>query len=194
MIDECISRIRELIPDKDSELRKLVEKLIEERNTLLDIVNKDELTRVNNRRVLNDDVEYDVVIMCDIDNFKELNDKFGHSLGDKVLVLISKMLDSVTRDNDFVCRYGGDEFALVLNKCSIGDAIKKLESIKEKVGIVMEQLNLNVTVSFGLTEYENGKALTEAIAEADKALYCSKQSGKNRITTFGKNKGLIIKK
>lgn len=194
MDDSYINRIEELIENSDIELKGLIKILIDERNALLKLVNHDELTKINNRRILNDSINYDIVVMCDIDNFKEVNDKFGHTLGDKVLVLISKMLDSVTRGDDFVCRYGGDEFALVLNKCSIDDAIRKLEFIKNKVVRVMNELDLNITVSFGLTEYESGKALTAAIKEADQALYYSKRSGKNMITAFKENKNLVIKK
>lgn len=194
MNDTNINRLRELLNDKSPELIKLVEELIEERNMLLEIINKDELTRVNNRRILNENIKYDIVAMCDIDNFKQVNDKFGHTLGDKVLIIVSQILNSVTREEDFVCRYGGDEFAIILNKCSVKDAIRKLEDIKSRIVTVMKQFNLDVTISIGLTEYEEGKALKDAINEADSALYYSKQAGKNKITKFEKNNVQLIKK
>ena len=194
MYKNNINRIRELLVNKEPELKELIEELIDERQQLLDIINFDELTKVNNRRILKDDVRYDIVAMCDIDNFKQLNDKYGHILGDKVLVLVSKMLNSVTREEDFVCRYGGDEFAIILNKCSMDDAIKKLEDIKNRIVSAMNQLDLNITISIGITEYKDGKALTEAISEADSALYHSKQTGKNVITTFDKDNVQLLKK
>ena len=194
MNDIDINKIRLLLKNENSELKKLIEEIIKERNVLLEIVNKDELTRVNNRRILNDDIKYDVVAMCDIDNFKQINDKYGHLLGDKVLIIVSKILTSVTREDDFVCRYGGDEFAIILNKCSSRDAIRKLEDIRNRIVNVMLQFDLDITISIGLTEYKDGKLIEEAIKEADSALYYSKQSGKNRITMFESRNVQLIKK
>ena len=193
--NEDIEKIKLLLDDNtNGELKDLVLKLIDERNQLLETANIDELTRVNNRRVLNNNIRYDVVVMCDIDNFKLINDNYGHIVGDEVLKLVSQMLNSMTRDNDFVCRYGGDEFAIILNKCSAEDAIKKLDAIRRKINFVIDELEIDeVTISFGLTEYENGKALIDAIQEADNALYQSKQDGKNRVTRYKKNKELIKK-
>ncbi len=184
MENNYIEKIKDLLNSADPELKRLVGILIEERSMLLESVNKDELTRVNNRRILNNSINYDIVAMCDVDNFKQVNDTFGHALGDKILVIVSQLLNTVTKDKDFVCRYGGDEFVLVLSKCSIDDTIRKLEEIKEKVDIVMNEYNLDVTLSFGISEYNEGKVLTDAIIEADKALYSSKQAGKNKITIY----------
>ena len=184
--DKDIDRMYELVDNM--ELKVLIEKLVDERDKLLKIANIDELTMINNRRVLSNDINYDVVVMCDIDNFKGINDKYGHLVGDKILVLVSKVLDSITREEDFVCRYGGDEFTIVLRDCSIEDAIKKMTTIKDKIMCVMYELDIDVTISFGMTEYEEGKLLIDAIDEADKALYKSKLNGKNRITTFDTEK------
>ena len=180
--DKDINRIYELT--NNSELKVLIDRLIDERNRLIKIISIDELTKVNNRRILSDSIKYDVVVMCDIDNFKGINDKYGHIVGDKVLILVSKIINSITREEDFVCRYGGDEFTIILKDCSIESAINKMNDIRNRIITVMYELDINVTISFGITEYEDGKTLTEAIDEADRALYKSKINGKNRITTF----------
>ena len=186
MENNYIGKIKELLEDADPELKRLVGILIEERNVLLEAVNKDELTRVNNRRILKNNVKYDIVVMCDIDNFKQVNDTFGHALGDKILVIVSQLLSTLTKGKDFVCRYGGDEFVVVLNGCSIDSVIQRLEGIKAKTDIVMNEYNLDTTLSFGIAEYSEGKLLTEAIKEADSALYLSKQNGKNKIIVYDK--------
>lgn len=184
--DRDIERIYELVDNM--ELKILIDKLVSERTRLIKLANIDELTMINNRRALSNDISYDVVVMCDIDNFKGINDKYGHIVGDKVLILVSKIINSITREEDFVCRYGGDEFTIVLRDCSIEDAVNKMKIIKDKIKRIMYELDIDVTISFGITEYEEGKLLTDAIDEADKALYKSKLNGKNRITTFDTEK------
>ena len=170
-----IDRIYELVDN--IELKILIDKLVKSANI-------DELTKVSNRRVLNNSINYDVVVMCDIDNFKDINDRYGHIVGDKVLVLVSDVIKTVIRSEDFICRYGGDEFVLVFKDCSTLDICKRLENIKESINNVISEYSIVVTMSFGITEYEKGKELMAAIEEADQALYISKQNGKNRITIF----------
>ena len=183
MTEEEIKRIYELI--NNDELKVLIDKLIKERNNLLNEVTYDVLTKTHNRRILNKETKYDIVIMCDVDNFKEVNDMFGHDAGDKILKTVSELLQSITREGDFVCRYGGDEFVIVLKNCSSSDAKNKLEIVnKEFEGIT--NLGIGVSLSFGITEYEENKTLEEAIKEADQALYISKNNGKNKISVYKK--------
>ena len=194
MKKDYIDRIYELIGKEDVELIKLVNRLVEERNCFKELITHDELTNLNNRRVLSNDLDYDIVIMCDIDNFKSINDTFGHIVGDKVLILVSEKLNCMTGNDDLVCRYGGDEFALILNRCTMDEAIVKIKNIRNAIKKVMKNFNLNVTISFGVAEYTKNKSLEDAIDEADKALYASKENGKDAITEYTKGQLLKIKK
>lgn len=190
MSDTNIKRLYELI-EGNEEAIILLNQLVEERNIFLNASTYDELTKVYNRRVLRNNIDYDIVVMCDVDNFKKFNDSYGHSVGDSVLVHISSLLKSITRDGDFVCRYGGDEFVLILKRCSIDDAVSKLEIIKQQA-MSLENFDFGITLSFGLTKYEEGKTLEEAIGEADIALFDSKEDGKNKISVYKKpEKGFI---
>ena len=194
MKNKDINRIYELLNEvKNEELSLLVHSLIVEHEELFKNADIDVLTNTKNRRVLSGNVKYDIVVMCDVDNFKVINDEFGHSVGDKVLILLSQVLCTMNRKDDLVCRYGGDEFVIILNKCTTADAIKKIENIKSKIIDTMEELDLKVTISFGLAEYEHGKSLKDAIEEADKALYMSKKNGKNTISVYGTSKQLLKK-
>lgn len=186
MQENDLIRLYELISDND-EAVLLVNKLIAELKELTINNTYDELTKAYNRRILKEEVDYDVVIMCDVDNFKTFNDRYGHDMGDKILVIVSRILKSITRGNDFICRYGGDEFLIVLKKCNLEDAITKLHNIQEQMPSI-RNCTKSITLSFGLTEYEEGKTLETAIKEADTALLDSKDEGKNRITVYNKQK------
>lgn len=132
-----------------------------------------------------DDIEsYGAVVMCDADNFKGINDTYGHNLGDRVLKLIAENLNSNTRHDDIVCRYGGDEFLVIFQFCSLNvvvDRMKKIQESIEKIGI---DLGINVTLSIGIAESKNGLSLDDAIIQADKALYFSKGNGKSQISIY----------
>ncbi len=193
MTESDLRRLYELIADNE-EAVTLVNELVKEVKALTIDNAYDELTKAYNRRILKEEVDYDIVIMCDVDNFKKFNDVHGHGVGDKILVLISRLLRSITRGNDFVCRYGGDEFIIVLKKCDVEDAIIKLQAIQQQIPTV-KGCDINITLSFGLTAYEEGKTLEAAIGEADEALASSKGEGKNRITVYKKpEQGLVKRK
>ena len=96
----------------DNNLKIQILKLINERNQLLSIVKKDSLTGAYNRRILENINNFSVVALCDIDDFKTINDTYGHDIGDRVLKTVTKTLIDNTRGCDVVCRYGGDEFHL----------------------------------------------------------------------------------
>lgn len=123
------------------------------------------------------------VIMLDIDNFKNINDTYGHLVGDEVLKSIANVLDKHRRVEDFVVRYGGEEFVILLEHCSLDDA----KIIAEKLRKEIEQLhphNIDVTCSFGVCSLQKRhQTLEELLKDADEALYSAKNSGKNRVVT-----------
>jgi diguanylate cyclase len=128
-----------------------------------------------------------VLMMIDVDNFKFLNDEYGYVAGDKVLHFIAQTIKSMIRTADRVYRYGGEEFAVVLNRCDVTQA----QAIADKIRVQIEQSNLmyagnniRVTISIGVTIHQQGDRLDDLIGRADKALYCAKKSNKNCTMLF----------
>jgi diguanylate cyclase (GGDEF)-like protein len=117
-----------------------------------------------------------------------INDTYGHSLGDKFLVEIANLMKNHARGSDIVCRYGGEEFLLVLPGTTISSAAKRAEEIRQKCTEIIIQhkgKDLKVTMSFGMATYpDHGKESEEIIAKADKALYRAKAQGRNCTVMF----------
>lgn len=128
------------------------------------------------------------VCMLDIDYFKEVNDKYGHAAGDKVLQEFSKLTTSCLRDADIFGRIGGEEFAVVLSDCTPEDAKIVAQRICNEISqntLILEHgTQLNITVSLGLAHSTSSAvSLEQLLGAADKALYKAKQSGRNQVVT-----------
>ena len=158
---------------------------------------RDPLTGLYNRRYLRETMEQEVkkakrdktplsVIVSDIDHFKLINDSYGHQVGDRFLVEIATLMKNHARSSDFVCRYGGEEFLIIMPGTPASSAIKRAEEILQKCTdtvVVHEGNNLQVAMSLGVATYpDHGQEAEELIIKADKALYVSKHNGRNRIT------------
>jgi len=157
---------------------------------------RDGLTGLYNRRHLNLTLETEIkdlhahkskklsLIMCDIDNFKKLNDTYGHQAGDAILIEFARIMRSKCRQVDMVARYGGEEFVVVLLGASGRDAV----SVAEKIRIAIEAKHFtfknepyHTTLSMGVAEFRGEATPAELIEKTDQALYRAKQSGKNRV-------------
>jgi diguanylate cyclase (GGDEF)-like protein len=127
------------------------------------------------------------LIMVDLDNFKVCNDSYGHQAGNLVLKGISRVVRGIVRDTDMVCRYGGDEFIVILPQTVPADAAEIGERIRTEVGRTVfseEGLlpSLRVTVSIGISTYpDNGGTADHIVELVDKALYRAKSAGKNAV-------------
>jgi diguanylate cyclase (GGDEF)-like protein len=123
------------------------------------------------------------VLMIDIDHFKEVNDEFGHLLGDEVLRQVSNLFTTQLRKVDFVCRYGGEEFAVLMPVTSSEKALQVAEKLRRKIaGWHFPGVQRSITVSIGVAEYpEHGETRDSLIRAADAALYLAKQKGRNRV-------------
>jgi len=123
------------------------------------------------------------IIMVDIDNFKRLNDEFGHLLGDEVLRSVSTIMKQQLRKVDLVCRYGGEEFAIVVAETSGENALRVAEKLRRQVeGHHFPGVPRPVTISCGVADYPtHGITRDEVVAAADNALYQAKQAGRNRV-------------
>lgn len=159
------------------------------------LANKDPLTGLYNRRTMTKHVisMYEEstdtrlpfsLIICDIDNFKRVNDSYGHDCGDEVLKTISEQLTALTRGHDFLCRWGGEEFLILLKSIDTAMARIIAERIRihiAKTDIRYNDLTLHITMTFGVAssrETDNYEALFKL---ADERLYQGKRDGKNRV-------------
>ena len=124
--------------------------------------------------------------MLDIDNFKKINDTYGHKVGDDVLVSLSKEIEKSSRKSDLSCRWGGEEFVIVYPKTSINNAFlvtQKLRKNIENLVVKTDSNNISWSVSIGLSrvDLDHENILDDAIARADEALYRAKNGGKNMV-------------
>jgi len=123
------------------------------------------------------------VIMADIDQFKRLNDEFGHVLGDEVLRQASSLFHQQLRKIDVVCRYGGEEFGILLTQTNADHAMKIAEKLRQMVASwQFPGVPRTVTISAGTAAFpEHGTTRDELVRAADAALYAAKQAGRNRV-------------
>jgi diguanylate cyclase (GGDEF)-like protein len=122
-------------------------------------------------------------LLLDLDNFKELNDNHGHLAGDEVLRGFANKLRDNLRQSDIICRWGGEEFILLLKDTAPGQARQLAEKIRQQTeqgSFIYKGASLHVTTSIGLAELHPDDSLSELLARADGALYRAKQSGRNR--------------
>lgn len=127
-----------------------------------------------------------VLCMLDIDGFKEINDKYGHERGDRVLEYISKIILDNTGGMDFIGRMGGDEFVMIFHKVGVKEVKRIVEGIRVEVGgcslkDVYGNKKVSCTVSGGIDEIRSGDILESVLGRADKKLYRAKFLGKNKI-------------
>ncbi|EFO29746.1 diguanylate cyclase [Roseibium sp. TrichSKD4] len=160
----------------------------------------DELTTLNNRkhfdgsldRAIQNAVETETgfaLLMTDIDHFKKFNDTFGHQTGDQVLRLVALSVKQNVRSNDTACRYGGEEFAIILptcpkaNACTVADKIRDAVKSKELVKRSTGQNLGRITISIGISTYQSGDTAESLISRADQALYQAKHDGRDCVRT-----------
>ena len=161
---------------------------------------RDTLTGLYNRRYFLQILDYELnrakryrqplsLIFIDLDHFKEINDQFGHSVGDQFLKQISQKLQSLFRTTDLVARYAGDEFIAILPNTGEEGALILANRIQEALGsyqIMVRGKTLQISVSIGLDTYENGEGIGSAtlIDHADKAMYEAKAQGRNCVRNY----------
>ena len=123
------------------------------------------------------------LILIDLDNFKEINDTYGHNTGDRVLKQVSKIFLDIIRNVDIVCRWGGEEFVVLLPTANPEQAAKIAEKIRFTLDDYHSEEMLHITASFGVTSVREEDTLDEVINRADQALYNAKNAGRNCVRT-----------
>jgi diguanylate cyclase (GGDEF)-like protein len=160
----------------------------------------DPLTGLFNRRYMEESLEREfsranrhkssvAIVMLDLDHFKRFNDTFGHQAGDELLRALGDLLKKNTRSQDIACRYGGEEFALVLSDSSLEGAYKRAEILRQQV----KQLSVEydgktlgaVSVSMGVAVFpDHGTTMGDVLRASDQALYSAKREGRDRVSVW----------
>jgi diguanylate cyclase (GGDEF)-like protein/PAS domain S-box-containing protein len=170
----------------------------------------DQLTGIPNRRFIEGMLESKIIehintgisfgiLFIDIDHFKKVNDKYGHDIGDEVLKIVAKTLNSSRTDGDYVARWGGEEFVALICNCDIDELYKKADLLRilvEDSSLRYTDEEISVTVSIGGKIIESGMDIDQVVKKADEAMYKSKEDGRNRVTIYdlslgGKN-GTVV--
>jgi diguanylate cyclase (GGDEF)-like protein len=134
------------------------------------------------------------LIMVDIDNLKQVNDEFGHRVGDKVIKEISKRIKECIRQIDTAARYGGDEFAVILLNTSLIDAsvvAKRMVDAVAKTPTAWNKEQIPLSISVGLGQYDAQASPEDITSRSDQALYAAKQAGKNTVRVFEPSKNSL---
>lgn len=160
---------------------------------------RDPLTQLFNRRYLEETLDHELarasredypvcIIMLDLDHFKQINDTYGHEAGDQVLKAVAFLLSEECRRGDFVCRYGGEEFVVVMPNIELDTAYERAESIKESLSLLeipYKCFNLTITISVGIACHpRHGSTRYTILHAADQAMYGAKEAGRDHILSY----------
>jgi diguanylate cyclase (GGDEF)-like protein len=180
MVNFCMANV---YYDTYTTRRKLEESLV--LDPLTNTYNRNILTKLTKDGRFTFDRTGDVsVLMVDIDFFKNVNDMYGHDSGDIVLSSVAGTLQSCVRGNDYVIRWGGEEFVVLMPACVKSEAVRVAERIRTTI-INTDTGVCPITISIGVSDYDNND-YNNAINHADKALYVAKQTGRNRVVSYTK--------
>jgi len=203
----AMARNGELLKNMLNDTRLEVERLRDELELTRQQVITDALTGLKNRRAFEVAVQTAcehanktesplTLLLVDIDNFKDVNDTYGHLVGDKVIRYVGSLMSANVKGKDTVARMGGEEFAVLLPDTPLANA----ERVSETLRAAIERSRVKradtgeavgrVTVSIGVTTYCQGDTFDEFVGRADKALYASKAAGRNRVSVLDTNNGV----
>lgn len=194
VISQKFTEIHNDMNEEVKKANKTIQDLNHQLKTLEEESTVDALTKVYNRRALisylekmcqkNDTNFQPHLLMLDIDDFKAVNDTYGHIAGDKILIYIANILKKTLRDGDKIFRYGGEEFVVVLNRIEhemCKTITNRLLKLIQSNTLIYKGHNIRVTASIGATIYKKNDTPDTLISRADKALYKAKNSGKNKL-------------
>lgn len=176
-------------------------RLTEKQQALLErFASEDALTGLANRRMLDIEMRSCIqdfnrsgvpasVIVLDIDNFKAVNDIWGHQHGDELLINISRLLSARTRKTDRIFRFGGEEFVIISRNTPLDGARKVAEELREQIAAQLHHNDQEITASFGCAQLQTNETARKWFDRADQAMYVAKKQGKNRVEVAGYQTG-----
>ncbi len=195
---EALHSMMHLVIDLEDDLVKRIAQLHDENNHLRSMAVIDNLTELYNHRFFSAQLKTEMartrrtglpcaLLMIDLDNFKTLNDTLGHGEGNTFLSTIAKSIREHVRPTDTACRYGGDEFTVIMPDTTVNEASRIALRLKSAIEELSEPLNLDISASIGVAEYTvmSSWDIAEFIDAADSAMYDAKRKGKNRISIAG---------
>jgi diguanylate cyclase (GGDEF)-like protein len=192
----------------EAELRAQLQRNLDLQETLREQAVRDSLTGLFNRRFLQESLTRELarafrsgtsmaLVVIDLDNFKTVNDEFGHGAGDRVLQAVARLLQTGTRSGDVLCRYGGEEFVVVLPTAEASDALRRVEQWRhdvEHMSVEYEGIAIRVTMSAGVSAYPScGGDVDEILRAADRALYDAKHAGRNLVSSAGRKEDRAVR-
>lgn len=165
---------------------------------------RDPLTKIYNRRFFQDAGQNKIgrakrngsvfsVVMLDIDRFKDVNDTYGHLIGDQVIISVADLCQKHTRMMDLVARFGGDEFVILMpetNAASARDSAERFRNIvAHETAATCEEIDISITISLGIAVWDSHSSgeLTALVGRADRALYKAKEAGRNCVVVSREN-------
>ena len=200
--DQRVSALEDRVRELESHARAAEMRVAEQRRIAL----TDRLSQLPNReafeRRLAEEAERRErdgvplsLALCDIDNFKRVNDTWGHAAGDAVIAAVATALRATLRDGDFVARYGGEEFVILLPGTPAAAAAPVLETLRaalERLSVTHGGQRISITGSFGLAEFHGGDAPDRVFTRADTSLYRAKSEGRNRVCVYEDDSGTVV--
>ena len=199
-VQGAVAEQKQVLEDANAALHDQISKIKDLQEKLREQANRDSLTGLFNRRYLEGTLERELarckregapltMLMLDIDKFKLVNDTYGHQAGDEVLRVFGHLLQEKARTEDIVCRYGGEEFLLVMPKMPLEIARERgayLRKLFEETTVSFGDLRIGVTTSIGIAAAPEHSDSAEGLVRcADEALYAAKRNGRNQVVTFG---------
>ncbi len=188
------SELKQLNKTLEDKVKDRTEELVKSKECLEVLATTDSLTKIHNRYSIMNIMEQEIrklkryggnlcIALFDIDKFKDINDTYGHDMGDEVLCTLSSFVKSFLRESDIIGRYGGEEFLIIYQNTMLKDACVVSERLRKSV--LEHNFNDNieqVTISIGLVEYKDDESVDELFKRLDTLLYKSKNEGRNKLS------------
>lgn len=186
------SNLKQKLKSLQQQLSQRTTELLKKNIALESLSITDKLTQINNRLKLDEHFSFNLeyckrynadfsIILLDIDFFKQVNDSFGHQIGDEILIKIASILTSNLRQTDMAGRWGGEEFFILCPSSNLNQASQLAEKLRNLVTNSNFDKVGQITISFGVTSFKKGDSEKSMLQRADKALYSAKEKGRNRV-------------